>query len=102
METYIKRPVEVRAYQWMGPWTYTGGSITTLKDKHLIGGMVPVCRWCNQGIRKHGQITVEDGVRRVCRGDWIVMSINGCNYPVHKAVFDRTYKKKEQHECDNI
>ena len=90
MPRFRKKPVEIEAYQWTGPW---------------CRGDLNMPRWLRDALSKNGgpgtvestldarlNVVTLEGTMRVDYNDWIIRGVKGELYPCKPDIFEATYE----------
>ena len=85
MQTFRKKPVEIRAVQWFKNGDHPddhpdgrdpeweGMAVRYFRRPDVSGK--DVCAQCSQGMHDHGWIDTLEGGHTVCPGDWIITGV---------------------------
>jgi|694.fasta_scaffold23813_8 hypothetical protein len=80
MKTYIKKPVEIQAEQWLG---------TVIQYNDLLSANI-----INKELHEDGSCDIEtlEGTMKCNLNDYIIKGIKGEFYPCKPDIFELTYK----------
>jgi hypothetical protein len=80
MKTYVKKPVEIQAEQWLG---------TVIQYNDLLSANI-----INKELHEDGSCDIEtlEGTMKCNLNDYIIKGIKGEFYPCKPDIFELTYK----------
>lgn len=106
MTVYRKKPVLVKATQWLKngdhPEDHISRKGTTPDGEGREGQVVRYfrtpyvlqdCSMCGRRMHDHGWIDTYEGGHTVCPGDYIITGVKGERYPCKPDIFHATYEE---------
>jgi hypothetical protein len=114
MGKYRKKPVVIEATQWFQNGDHAEDNCTVLEcDRSATYNEGKVVRYyrrpddngqrkcmCGIEMHNHGWIDTLEGGHIVCPGDWIIKGIKGEFYPCKPDIFEQTYEKVTEANCN--
>ena len=88
-QSFRKRPVDVRAFQWTGHGEREGEVVRYFARPDIAG--YQKCKHCGFRMDRHGWIDTLEGGHIVCPMDWIIEGVKGEHYPCKPDIFADTY-----------
>jgi hypothetical protein len=86
MAKYMKKPVVIEAWQWLG---------TTLEDARIFCTAKNIPHFCVGGMGGKAGLIIPTlkGNHLAQKGDWIIKGVQGEFYPIKNNIFLETYEK---------